>query len=544
MIASPLVIAVLFVRAYGVNVPIWDEWESVPDILAVLSRRLTLGDLWRQHNEHRIFFPRIAMLALYRLGHMDSRVLMYANCGILAATVAIVLIDHLRCSGNTFSAWLSFVPAAWILSSLRQWENLLWAWQIQIFMCVGAVVVALYALSYADRIGWMALGIAAGVVACCSFSSGMLVWPAGLFQILVRHRQRSRWRAALIWCCAAIATAATYSVGYQRPQHHPSPLAFLQHPINAATYLLASIGGPLAGDLGGAVAAGLLLSTVALLAARLWYRRPDLVRPSMAASLIVFSVGASAMMMIGRVGFGPSQALASRYTTITVLGVAGLYLLIVQNLHAESRAPRIVAAILAIAFVGQASVTDRSIAEAKVTNQHRRQLAIVLKGYRSQPDEMLAALYPVPSTLRERAAVLEQFRLSVFARAAGLASLPGIPPFSVDFINNAPPTRVPSVRAGTMLRVSGWAVDDRARTVAAGVVVFVDGGAETAALYGLERPDVAQVLGNPGYRDCGFTADAPTLSLAPGRHSLGLRIFNADGTGFYEPPVRFFFDIR
>lgn len=544
MIASPLVIAVLFVRAYGVNVPIWDEWESVPDILAMLSKRLTLGDLWRQHNEHRIFFPRIAMLVLYRLGHMDSRVVMYANCGILAVTVTIVLIDHLRCSGNTFSAWLSFVPAAWILSSLRQCENLLWAWQIQIFMCVGAVVVALYALSRADRLGWMALGIAAGVVACCSFSSGMVVWPAGLFHILVRYPRRTRWRAALIWCCAGIATVATYFVGYQRPQYHPSPLAFLQHPVNAVTYLLASIGGPLAGDLGGAVAAGLLLSAAVLLAGGWWYRHPDLARPSMAASLIVFSVGVSAMMMIGRVGFGPSQALASRYTTITTLGVAGLYLLLVQHLDAESRASRIIAAILAVAFVGQASVTDRSIVEAKASNQQRRQLAIALKGYRSEPDELLAALYPDPRTLRRRAAVLEQYRLSVFAGAASLASLPGVPLFSVDFINGAPPDRVPSVAAGTTLPVSGWAVDDRARTVAKGVIVFIEGGAETAARYGFERPDVAQAFGNRGYRNSGFTADASTFSLAPGRHSLGLRILNADGTGFYEPPARFFFDVR
>ena len=307
--------------------------------------------------------------------------------------------------------------------------------------------------------------------------------------------------------------------------------------------MLASIGGPLASDLGGAVAAGLLISAVALLAARWWFHHPGVVRLSMAASLIVFSVGASVMMMIGRVGFGPAQALASRYTTITALGVAGTYLLLVQNLDADAWVPRIVAAILAVTFVGQATVTDRSIAEAKATKQQRRQLAIALKFYRSEPDGVLAALYPDPRVVRERAAILEHYRLSVFAREATLASLPGAPPFSVDYINGVPPSNVPSIIAGTTLQVSGWAVDDRARTVAQGVIVFID-GAETAARYGLDRPDVAQALGSPGYRNCGFRADASTLFLGPGRHSLGLRILNSEGTGFYEPSVRFIFDIR
>jgi hypothetical protein len=414
-IAAPLAIAVLFVGAYAVNVPIWDEWESVRDIVAALSRRLTVGELWRQHNEHRIFFPRIAMLSLYLPSRMDSRVVMYANCAILALTVAILLIDHLQCCGDNVFGWLSFVPAAWILSSLRQWENLLWAWQIQIFMSVGAVVLALHALSRADRAAWLALGIAGGVVACCSFSSGMLVWPAGLFHIFVRVPRPSRRRATFIWSCAAVAMIALYSIGYQRPQHHPSPFAFLQHPASAAAYLLASIGGPLSGDLSGASAAGLLLLGTAVLAGYWWYRHRGLMRPSVAASLIVFSVGASAMLTVGRAGFGPGQALASRYTTVTGLGVAGVYLLLVQNLGADPRVRVALAALLGATFVGQSAVTASAIAEAKATRQVRRQLAIALRDYRSQPDAILAPLYPDPTALRDWASVLERYRFSVFA---------------------------------------------------------------------------------------------------------------------------------
>jgi len=545
LIALPVLIAAKFVHAFAVNVPFWDEWESVPYVLAAISKRLTFADLWRQHNEHRIFFPRLVMLGLYRFGRMDSRVLMYANCAILAFTIAILLAEHLRCRGNTTSAWLSFVPAAWILMSLRQWENLLWGWQIQIFMCSGCLVLALYSLSRATRPAWLCTAVAAGVVCCYSFSSGMLVWPVGLFHIVVTNQGAIRRRVAWIWTCAGVAALAVYFVGYHPPEHHPSPFTFIRHPFHAAAYFLASVGGPVATDLGGAITAGTLLCAGAVATAWWSPTRAAPLRSTMAASLIVFSASASAMMMVGRVGFGPSQALASRYTTITALGVVGLYLLIVQNMDADPRAPRMLAFLLGMLAIGQASVSVAAFEEAKASQQHRRQLARALKQYRSETDAMLAALYPDAAIVRARASILEQHRLSVFARgSATLGSLSGAPPFSVDYINGAPPQQLPPIRAGTPLRVSGWAVDDLARAPAEGVIVFIDDTPGTAARYGLDRPDVAQVLGNPGYRNSGFAAEVPTSSLTAGRHSIGLRVFNAAGTGIYEPPARFTFEVE
>src|SRR5205823_1828715 len=127
-------------------------------------------------------------------------------------------------------------------------------------------------------------------------------------------------------------------------------------------------------------------------------------------------------------------------------------------------------------------------------------------------------LYPNPPAVRARAAILEQYRLSVFAGSvATLIRLPGAPPFSVDYMNGVPPQSIPAITAGTPLRISGWAVDDQARAAADGVIVFVDEGAGTTAQYGLDRPDVAKALGNDAYRSSGFAAEAATSSLAIGR---------------------------
>jgi hypothetical protein len=544
-IALPAVMVLLFVRAEAVNVPYWDEWESVTDILAAIQRRLTIGDLWRQHNEHRIFFPRVVMLGLYAVSRMDSRVLMYANVVLLWVTVGLILADHLRSLGNNAMASVSFVPAAWILFSLRQWENLLWGWQIQIFMCTALLVLALHSLSRADRPVWLVIAITAGVACCYSFSAGMLVWPAGLFHLFVSDRQSLRRRAAILWCAAGTAALVVYFIGYRRPEYHPSTLSFLRQPFDALGYFLASVGGSLAIDLGGAITAGVLLSAGVVTTA-VWVRRRGLLpRASMAMSLIVFSALASALLMIGRAGFGPAQALDSKYTTLTSLGVVGFYLMLAQNLDLHPRARWILAAFLGMAALGESTVTINSIDGGRAASQHRRQLALVLKRYQQESDAMLAGVYPVPSAVRERAAVLEQHRLSVFAhRSPSLVQLPGAPPFSVDLVNSAPSGSIPTILAGTPLRVSGWAVDDQARAAAEGVIIFVDDGPGTTARYGLDRPDVAKALGNDAYRYSGFAAEASTSSLRAGRHSLGLRIFNAEGTGVYEPPTRFFFEVR
>lgn len=55
----PIVFLCTLVHSFGVNVPFWDDWEMVPLFQKYDAGNLTLSDLLAQHNEHRIFFPRM-----------------------------------------------------------------------------------------------------------------------------------------------------------------------------------------------------------------------------------------------------------------------------------------------------------------------------------------------------------------------------------------------------------------------------------------------------------------------------------------------------
>jgi hypothetical protein len=96
---------------------------------------------------------------------------------------------------------------------------------------------------------------------------------------------------------------------------------------------------------------------------------------------------------------------------------------------------------------------------------------------------------------------------------------------------------------GDRLFVRGWAFDEAARGVAAGVALMIDGRLEVPALYGLPRPDVAEAHQNEGLVRSGFTAEIDTDDLAAGLHTADCRVLSRDGRGAYATAQRFEFEV-
>ena len=94
------------------------------------------------------------------------------------------------------------------------------------------------------------------------------------------------------------------------------------------------------------------------------------------------------------------------------------------------------------------------------------------------------------------------------------------------------------------INVRGWAVDQRAKTAAAGVVVNVDGKTDLVANYGQPRPDVAANLKNPNYTNCGFVTSLDVSGLEKGRHTLTMRVVTADGKGYFEQKQKYDIDVQ
>lgn len=77
ILLGPSLALLWFIKTFGVNSIYADDWDMVGVYEKAVARTIHLSDLFMQHNEHRLFFPRIAMLALEVPTHFSSLPVMF-----------------------------------------------------------------------------------------------------------------------------------------------------------------------------------------------------------------------------------------------------------------------------------------------------------------------------------------------------------------------------------------------------------------------------------------------------------------------------------
>jgi hypothetical protein len=139
--ASALAIVLGFIARDGRNLPFEEDWLMVAPMT---HHEPHLGAwLWSQNSEHRLPLPRLVNLGLLRATG-DFRSTMVFDTLILAAVAAGMIVSARRLRGGSTSLADAFFPL--LLLHLGQWDNLLWAWQIQFVLPTVLVCVVLLAI--------------------------------------------------------------------------------------------------------------------------------------------------------------------------------------------------------------------------------------------------------------------------------------------------------------------------------------------------------------------------------------------------------------
>lgn len=404
LILAPLVVIIIFINRYAVNVPALDEWHLAEDLHAIHDGQGRPSDLWRQHNEHRMLFPRAALLALAMASDWNTIVEMYASVCLLALMLLCWWRLH-RAVGRK-GLW-TFVPLAWLILSPGQWENILTGWQLQFCLGVAAIVWAMYWLGRGSMAAFGS-AILCAIVASYSFNNGLVVWPAGLVALGLMRASQGR---VVRWAIFGVLVTVIYYVGYVSAPNHPSPLEAFAHPLETLSFLLMNVGAPLAGG-SLALAAAMGVFFVTLLVAslvRVWPRRRQLLPLSgtMASlwGLLIISLASSLAIAIGRVGFHqPTWAVSSRYVTITALGIAALYLLYLagardsslETTPADARRlwpewTDLRSMLLALMLVGEAASVSWSVEAATNLRAARMKEKYAVQTFQEQPDKAFAS---------------------------------------------------------------------------------------------------------------------------------------------------------
>ena len=432
----PFLYLVYSIVKYRVDVPFWDQWDLVPFLAKSYQGTLSLADLWSQHSEHRIFFPRIIMIGLARLTGWDISYELAVNI-LIGIGIFSVLVYQLKRTASAVgaggSAWI--IPVLSLIAfSLTQWENWLWGWQMQVFLNVfavaaGMVLLARPVFSWPRFLGALMMGL----VATFSFANGIAYWLIGLltlvFLLFGSSDQRRAFRLAIImWVVVAGIVVWFYLHGYHKPSYHPSVWVFLHQPFGFLRYEVTYLFAPVAPNL-----FTFLLTFPALIAC--WYFSRLLIRaryiqfqtllPYVAMSLYVLA--SACITGVGRVGFGSGQAGQSRYVTISSLlwisAVIVLWLFVahLKKLELSPRKKnmlRIVAlySILMIAYLAalrSAYSLDFAAIKYRYLSSARSEL-LSGKDPDHLDDDLLRHLYIRADFVREGLKVLQTYHLSIY----------------------------------------------------------------------------------------------------------------------------------
>jgi hypothetical protein len=326
----PLAFLIWVIVQYAVDVPYRDQWELVPLLDKTYHGELTFHDLWAQHNEHRILFPRIIMLALARSTGWNTHYELTVNV-ILALGIFTVFVYQVKITGRKLGAaglpWA--IPAiSLIVFSISQYQNWLWGWQLQMFLNLLAAMGGIVLLAQ-ETFTWKRFALSAllGIVAMYSFATGVLFWPIGLVILLVVTAGARQRRAAITgWVLLSVLTLGSFFYHYQKPAYHPPLNLIFETPVGYAAYMFKYIGGICAHDLGGtmpddgkvALICGLggtmVLGWAGWMLVRKQLADVRTLLPYLGMSL--YSIASALVTGVGRIGFGSNQAIFSRYSTM------------------------------------------------------------------------------------------------------------------------------------------------------------------------------------------------------------------------------------
>jgi hypothetical protein len=416
--ALPVAFSLAYVREYGVNAVYRDQWE-VADLFGRLAAgSLSLADLWAPHNEHRFFFPRIAMLTLGSLTDWNNVAEMYLIQACLLATLAVLLLAFRATVGK--GPWL-LVPVAFLVFSPRQSANMLWGYQITFAFAQTFGVLALYLLHASARPEARKLAfpaaLAGATVAALSAVQGLLVWPAGLLQLLLVPVERRRKKLLVsIWTAAGLGVWVGYFFSHERAAGS-SAFGAVPRPLATAAHYLTLLGNALLSREGLVLLAGAGLFGLVLVAVLLILRNGALGEHSFWLSLLAYALLASASITAGRAGLGLESALASRYTVFSLLAVVAVYAMLVKLWRGG--APRLAAVSLvglcAALAVSAAVSYSHAPGMGAAERDERARAARVLSTYETRTEEELEVLHRHPESARRRAAILEELGYNVFA---------------------------------------------------------------------------------------------------------------------------------
>ena len=495
------------IRTYT-PLPKWDYWAEIEWLKSYYAGTWHLSDLWAQHNEHRILFPRLFFLLDLFVFKGTNAFLLVSILVVQAGTAAVFLRESWRM--KDLSRQTRVVLAGLILALLfsgLQLDNFVWSFQISFILVQFAVVVSTWSLAWygenRSALGRLGLCLLSGVVATYSLASGVVIWPV-LLMMAIGLRMRRRDLLAI--AATGALMIVLYFSGFQENPGHTDPIVALGQPLKVLNFVCAYLALPVTvfnHSAGVALGGAILVAVVWQVG---WFLR---VRPNIARSFgmclgtAAFLTGGAFLTALGRESLGgPEQSI--RYATPASLLWASLILGAVAG-RRWLRAARNLATPVALT----AGITLLAVV---ILPDHIQQIRRVLAEYpRYEDTETAFALgivygappinqvLPAPEQYYQLVDFLRDRRLSIFAGSPAPIGEPLEDDYRIVSGNRCrgvweSRTEVSDMRGGAA-SVAGWAWDIGGNRPPRSILI-ADGSKTIRGMarFDQERTDLAEAL--------------------------------------------------
>jgi hypothetical protein len=406
-----------------VNVPYWDQWEFISLFEKMNNGTLTFQDLFSQHNEHRIFFPKIIMLIIAFLTGYNNKYETYFIEFLLFINLAISFLV-IKKSFNIKSIPYWFVPIPFLIFTLNQYENMLWGFQIGFVMVQTISLTTFYFIFMLAKTEdrkfkyfYFISSIISGIIASFSSIMGLVIWPSGILQFLISpFKRRDKIIYSFIWTITGIASWIIYFINYHKPGHHPDIFFFLHNPVMFSKYFFTCIGTALFWSKDNAFIGGSIIFFFLLITLYCLYKNNRLKDNAFWIGGTVFSLLTVLSITIGRCGFGVEQSTASRYVTFSIIILISLYAILI-DLNIQKKQILIKSLLILLIFMILISIPySYKFGFEKGKNKKNDLEATIpsLLNYEKATKEELEKLYPSSELLKQRAFFLKMNNISIF----------------------------------------------------------------------------------------------------------------------------------
>jgi hypothetical protein len=524
------------------SAPFWDQWgyEAEP-LMLYFSHHLTLHELLSQHNESRLFVPRVAALIYAPLTRWDIRF------EVAVTVLAILLVSigiHILILRNTAltarQKILCLIFCCGATLQTTQWEVLLFGayyFVVPGLALIWSLVIAGNQWRFPLKVfSWCALSI----FATLSYINGVMLWvllfPCLLFEPR-RHgdsKQGNRlW--VFLYCLIGAITLGLYFHGYHHQTGLPTTRATLSDPLRMLAYYLYWISAPIAhfspalpfsASCGAALLLIFLVPAVYLLVARgTSYRVYNFYS---FLTIGAYSLLTGLSITVGRSAFGVEQAFSSRYQVFSLLLPAILLplLFLAANTYSNNHPDYTVQwSQVGLLYVGAAGILlvvnfINGSAELKSYGKARHEAQLVVAYSTVIPDNPdLQLAFPVGPQVARICRILAPFHLPHIVDGADrvVAAAKNVTPAGnssngfLDKVADGP---------GNSLLVTGWAILNRKQKPADAVLIEWkgrNGNVKPLAILPVEgpRPDIANAFGDQNLSSSGFS-EAISKANIPG----------------------------